>query len=558
MKNPKKAVRKAKDKAAKAREKAKAKKNVRATNTVARETNVPPEIRRVLLMDELDEMRRIGEETHICVHRSCENLSDDRDRRHCALLSNDIAVNAMEEAEWDLQSPDGFPAFSCMGENIKYHRYGGNIGRGIEPLVFLRDYAAFKPAQLELSEEFRHFHNLYYEESKKEYVQFGESGTCSSVAGITTNDNEARELWIRANEIRQFLAAKQMSLAVYFYVTRFETELTISRIPQKNRKSKIREKNLCYDFRVWHNPSVLPGGALISRLFGKILLAPPPVKEAGIWPFSKGEGEQFPEFKSVELHSGKDVRLSCNPDKIGSRRFLSVVVCRGAVLDKYRREKHFTVGKRGIQCGRQWHLPIIYQDINHVVVHLGDVGRLPEAERLHWAAHNIPHSEWKRAWGNDDQFDFPVVRENANCAWERALGWPLFCPLAKGDEERLSRLHIPTGNSQEDFDQQIISLDILLINYLNTGEMKVNSGHPIDMLEETLQKHDIREGDHWMSFLRHLREIRNGAAHPKEPKYLEHLEALGASPDDLKGGFAKILRKAMDFLRWLRLSSSCF
>ena len=562
MRKVKKAVRKA---AAKQKKEV-VKKVARVKRATVRENSVSPQMRCVLLMDEINEMHRIGtkEETQILVHRSCHDLNRER---HCALLSIDSVKTVMKSADWDLRTSDGFPEFSVMGKSAEYHRQGGNIKSSIEPLIFLRDYSEFRPTCPELSEEFRHYHNLYWEESERgniKHIKFDKSGNPSLVAEIKTESNEGREtreVWIRAREIRQFLAAKQMALAVFFWTFQNEIEGDISGIPKAKRKSKVRTPNLTYDFKVWHEPNILSGqdgcqGGLISRLYGKILITPPPQKESGIWPFNNGDDEEFPRFWCKEPVSGKEVRYSCNPDKLGGP-FLSGVVCRSAVLDKYHKEDHFTVSKHGIWCGNQWHMPIITQDGDHVAVYLGDIGQLPESERLHWAANNIHPSEWKSDWRNYDFFDFQELRENANHIWEQEHGWPLFCPLAKGDKYHLGRLRIPSGTSQGEFDEQILSLTILLINYLNTDKMeKVRKGGAVAMLDATFVKYGLQGRERWISFLSHLQGVRShGVAHPKNKSYPKHLKGLGVSPYNLKGGAAKILGEAVDFLRWLHVNS---
>ena len=525
------------------------------------ETIVSPQMRRVLLMDEIDEMHRLRKENRILVHRSYGNAAAER---HCALLPVDIVGNAMKDANWDLQPSDGFPGFSALGKDVEYHRFGGNIESGIEPLVFLRDYSEFVPAHLELSEEFRHYHNLYHNAGKGEYVKYDKSGIPSTVAEIKVGSDEAREVWIRAREIRQFLAAKHMALAVSFWIVRIETELAISDIPEESQEEKVRNEDLTYDFRVWHDPNVSPGqGGLISRLYGKALIAPPHMEEAGMWPFDNSNNEEFQRFWTRELVSGEDVRLSCNPDKLGGP-FLSVVVFRSAVLDKYRNTDGFDVLQTGIYRGLMRHLGIIFQDSGYVVVHLGELESLPEADRLHWAAHNIRHSEWGRAWRNDDQYDLPRLRESVNQAWKHEHGWPLFRLLEKGDDHHSHCLHIPAGDGQKEFGEQILSLAILLIESLNVDKMREVTNKTADgqggltikifraVLDE-LHIGDERERERWVSFLKGLQEIRSsGVAHAKqEHRYSKALSDMDVSSGDLKGGFAKILMEAMAYLRWL-------
>ncbi len=62
----------------------------------------------------------------------------------------------------------GLPGCSVYydGENevASYHRFGDDDG--VEPLVVLRDFHGVLPTFLELSEEYRHFHNLFFKEAE--------------------------------------------------------------------------------------------------------------------------------------------------------------------------------------------------------------------------------------------------------------------------------------------------------------------------------------------------------------------------------------------------------
>ena len=115
------------------------------------------------------------------------------------------------------------------------------------------------------------------------------------------------------------------------------------------------------------------------------------------------------------------------------------------------------------------------------MVFLGDLGRdLPTSEARYWRAFNIaPPDEGpsrtliKRAFHG--QFAdpesialrFPRVYVDASDAWETAFGVPLFRPLHDGDRHVASSLRVPTTDSQADFDEQVLNLAKLVVDYLN-------------------------------------------------------------------------------------------
>ena len=554
MKSAKKAVRKA----AETRKKAEAKKATRASRAVARDNGVSPQVRRVILEDQIDEMHTIGKQSWILVHRPlgvCLKDEHCRYSRHCALLPTGIAKAAMKSARGDIQQEDGLPKWWRSGkDDMEYRRFDGCAG-GIEPLIFLREHFGFKPKYPELSEEFRLYHDLYYEEGKGEYVKFDASGNPSPIVRISGG-----EVRIRTREIRQFLAVKRMSLAIFLWTFRTEMGGDISDIPESKREKKARKRYLAYDFKVRREPQLSPGrGGLISRLEGKSLIPPCPLREVELRASDGEKDGEFPCFWTRELASGRDVRYSCDPDKLPEGP-MSVVICRSAVLRKYRDSDHFIVMSSGIGYEHELtcYIYIIQQNADCVAVYLGDLGHLPKEDRRHWAEHNIRHSEGDATPQPDNQYDFRDLYENINEVWKKRHGWTLFRPLEKEDRYHLRRLHIPSSDDQGEFDEQMRSLAILLIEYLNKDglngdNMERGKKGNIDALNVMLEKRDIRGRERWISFLRNLQEIRSsGVAHAKdEARYPKALSNMGVHPNNLKDGFASVLQKAVQFLQWL-------
>ena len=104
-------------------------------------------------------------------------------------------------------------AYSTSGESeIEYFRWGVDEDMyGSEPLVIGRQFSGMKENYIEISEEFRLFHNLYYDKETDTYIKIDDVG--NEVKVVIAKPNEIQ---IRLKEIQQFLAIKEMYLSILF------------------------------------------------------------------------------------------------------------------------------------------------------------------------------------------------------------------------------------------------------------------------------------------------------------------------------------------------------
>jgi len=138
-----------------------------------------------------------------------------------------------------------------------------------------------------------------------------------------------------------------------------------------------------------------------------------------------------------------------------------------------------------IKCGGLWTLEIDNNHPDYIVVYLGDLGYLSNPEEVYWKSFNIsPQGTISQvAFKRDFEAEFtdPVSLDlvfkskyhSLNKFWEDKYGWFLFLPLKTEERFHLSSLHIPVNTSQQEFDNQVLSLTKLLIDSLN--EQAINS-----------------------------------------------------------------------------------
>ena len=152
-------------------------------------------------------------------------LSDRETGRHshgllCALVPSNQIERVLAKPYWDLTlgsaAPDVVVSDSDAEPEATYLRYGRDDG--IEPLVIYRDFHGLRDTQLEISEAFRLFHNLYHDRKADRFIKFDDAGDEQVIAV-----REPGRILIRLKELRQFLALKQMHLSLQFDLVEFST-----------------------------------------------------------------------------------------------------------------------------------------------------------------------------------------------------------------------------------------------------------------------------------------------------------------------------------------------
>ena len=146
----------------------------------------------------------LGNEPWVKVHDYFHYEDNERENDiafHCGIIKHDAVAKSLCDGSWEIDQDQGFPCceryggFSEYGEII-YHRFGGTEA---ESLIFTRSYKGFRDSHIEISEEFRFFHNLYHDLEKNEFLKFDESGQPTSVIRFEKN-----AVLIRLKEIRQW------------------------------------------------------------------------------------------------------------------------------------------------------------------------------------------------------------------------------------------------------------------------------------------------------------------------------------------------------------------
>ena len=501
---------------------------------------------------------------------------------YCALIPSAHIEKALSVSTWDMEFSQGMPSgmISNKGgrEGREYLRYG--VDNGVEPLIIGRSFHGLRDDYTEISEEFRLFHNLHHERKTDQYIKIDEDGNEEVVAVVEPN-----HIHIRLKEIRQFLAIKEMYLAIQFIFSETSTQ-TLEAL-EFTAGDKDKQNNLMRWMQRYGDLEGINNCRAFSRLVGKRIVKPLPKTKSGFWPFAEVSEQEYASFIIDVNENGDEIIYTSNPDALktpadpGNIRgvdedapsSLTPIHFRKQVLDKYYHEpSKYTVEDSILRCGSLWS---VYIDNHHddiVCAWLGDLGRdLPYSEQEHWHQFNIPPTsgaskayftrQIEAQFANSDRPEhiFKQRYDDLQKVSQTHLGWQWLLPLHTADAHHLQSLRIPTTDEQRDFDGMVLSLTKMLIDSLNEKSLrklipfekqeafKDKSG--IALLEAALHLNNFEGYDVHTDFLRKLQNLRSsGSAHRKGRNYLRIAEYFGVENQSLRHVFANILNSASDTL----------
>ena len=506
---------------------------------------------------------------------------------YCALIPNDQIENSLGDSSWDLKHGQGMPGaveHHQDGEKrVEYLRFGNDTG--VEPLILDRYFNGMRQDYREISEEFRFLHNLYHDRNANQYIKFDDAGNEHIVAVI-----EPDYIQVRLKEIKQYLAIREMHLAVFFdcivHSRSTLTELDLEEGLAVKIIDDLQVYNLSYG-----DLDEFDGKNAFSHLLGKRLISPFSKEKSGFWGFAADEPEKYVDFIIDVDEDGDDILHTSNPEILeksigknrGSPDYLTPVFFRREVLDKYYKQPgKYTVKDGHLLCGGLWGIRIDNHHDDKVVTWLGDLGRdLPHCEQLHWRSYNIQpcgtisETTYRRSvlgeWAESDRPDhifsqrYLMLQEDS----VRALDWPILRPLDERDKHYLKAIRIPSSDEQKDFDDLVLALTKVLIDSLN--EKALNTLIPnderggitrsISRLEKAFEVNGVKGYETHIKFLRDLQDLRSaGSAHLKGSKYSKIAEKLGINNQSLRAVFQGILEKSIEVLLFLDriVQSGCF
>lgn len=496
---------------------------------------------------------------------------------YCALIPNVAIEDSLKEMTWDLSLGGGMPGavkhYTNGVEEVKYYRFGDDDG--VEPLVIYRSFHDMRESYFEISEEFRLFHQLYYDRKQDKYVKIDDAGNEHIIIVM-----EPERIRIRLQEIKQFLAIKEMHLAIMFDC-RENSSLTLQQIGLKEGTADFRNDLLAYTlgYRDLGGMSDVRG---FSRLLGKRLFPPYPKENSGFWGFAPDAQKKHVDFIIKFDEQGNEVLNTCDPDLLsnnfganpGKPNYLTPISFRKEVLDKYySHPSKYSVEDGYLRCGGLWGMTMDNHHPDRVIAWLGDLGRdLPYEEQLHWRSYNIAFAGgvsktfYQRqilaefADSERPEHVFKQQYQQLQDASKEMLGWQLLLPLSSEDTHFFESVRVPAKEEQKDFDDVVLALTKVLVDSLNEKELNKlipkeeleNIKGSIGRLEKVLSIRTVDANEEHIKFIRDIQNLRSsGTAHRKGGNYRKIAEEFGIDSSSLPIVFEGILVKGIKFLKFL-------
>lgn len=499
--------------------------------------------------------KNYGEENWVTVYKDIETSDNSEDGGlYCALVSKDQTEKALNQTRWDVMIGAGGPGFCTYYEDGKsITTYYNAEEEGFLRLVLNRDFHGRENNYIEILEEFRLFHNLYFRTRDATYITFDDSG--DEVEVIKTTPSEIK---IRKWYLKSFIAARQMNLLLYFEVTRHFHEIL-------SYQEEIIGNDVSYI--IYSGDSYAKGYHTFSRICGKKLIRCGPMESCGVYPFKKEK--EFQDF-IIGGDSDDPTTFNCNPDSLANYfganpqapHYLTPVYFRKEVMQKYYSSSDYEINDGHLHRRGAWSLRLDNNSPTHVAVFLGDLGTdLPEKEQIYWKSFNvapdgrtISDANFQRSFlGNFYDADNPEHKfknkyERLQKEWQEHYGWSLFLPLSDKDNHFIKSIRSMLTNEQSEFDGQILSLTKTINDSINVKELRKfleitdQDIKSIGLMEELLKKLEIKDSSTHISLLRAIQSVRStGVAHRKGTEYEKSIARLNINEEDYQTEFDQIL-----------------
>lgn len=445
-------------------------------------------------------------------------------------------VNGNIDDEWEFQE---YPSYEIKQSQLK-------------PLVIYRSFHTYIPGRFEVIQHILLYYGAFWVEDKREYQIIEENGEIHTLIKHIKNSDKDEVVVINTKYLRNYLALTN-SFLVRFHDHRRQFPKAM---PFKGKDASYKDELCSYRIEVY-NENFIEGYLSYSRLLGKDIIKPFD-KPISRFTFELDE-KDYVSFIYEVNQNGENIEYSCNEHILssyftdtGAPNFLTPIYFSKAVLLKYYSEpKRFSVSSRYFSCLSLWGIDIDITNEGLVQVWLGDLGRLPHNEQLHWKQYNVPPrgtiSKYRFETDFEAKFSYPTVEETPisylkiayneiNALSEKIFGSSFFLELTENDNHYLKTVRVPLTEEWKEFDEQIQSLAKIFCDSINVKLLETISDKKIDnkvikgsisLFYVTLEKLGLNTDNINLTIeaLQAIQTIRStGAAHRKGEKFEQSLE----------------------------------
>jgi len=502
-----------------------------------------------------------------------KNIRDDENEENifAIIFPENLRNNFLEHCSWTLNSTQFKPEFiHTFEEKPEYKRWG--IESKYEPIIFQRFYNKIYPTKIELIEEFRLYYNLYFDEKNNEYISVDLYSKETVIVKFTSE-----EIKVKTDYLRKFLFAKKFILGIQIDDFRFSaSNLEDYNLKEEDYFHKTTNE-YCYniDFQksTWSNN---PNKKINSRLLAKCIIEG--YKNLDIkTDYEESENEESCSFiVALDLDLGIPILENCNKSKFDNEQekygyFTPISFSRDVLTKYFQNPNRFSIEDNSVKLKGSWRLDIDNNIDDCIIVYLGDLRTIPYEEQLYWKSFNINPKQGisKRKFQIDflSEYVEPEIEDlkfkneyiNINKEWNNTFGFKLFTDFDSDDVHCFKSLRIPLKNDKSEFDNLILNLAKVVIDYINIKEInnhistESKSLNSIEKLRIYLENLSNKEQPEIISFFKDLHKLRSvGSAHRKSSDYNKILKKMSIQNKSEIESFKSILKRGISTINLLR------
>lgn len=413
---------------------------------------------------------------------------------YSALIDNDsiILEKYVEDYEWGFSTnsfgKSTFEKVYLSGKDRGIQFIAGDRKEHFEYLVAYRTFNKKYPSTVEINPKLIWYNNLAKVDNR--YVDPDTDDTIIKV--------EKNRILVQKKYLRDFLSAHKKCCIICFDHRRFFNETGLGYKTQEH-------KGEFYNFTIVTNKYQYNHYNAMSSILGKTIIKPydNPLHEDFRYFVDEKKYESF--IIGENENTGEAISFTCEEDKLAnyfgknpeSPHFLTPVYFSNKVLDKYRQDpSNYTVDDGLITNLDKWSIPFTINGDDKVVVWLGDLGRIPFKEQLHWKVYNhSPQGGIEKKFFQRQmlaQFTDSITPENKlfelineiNTKMTEKTGEKIFNELSGADEQIRSAFAIPTNNSVTQYQTYLMQLCKITVENINTR-----------LIKDSLSKEDLVDSD---------------------------------------------------------------
>lgn len=515
-----------------------------------------------LCKDKIDEINQIWKEDYVTVLLLKWNTENQKSY-YSLLVDNDRVKENLETYSWDVHYWDGRPGFVFFwNDEFEYQTIWSD---GTECLVYFRTWPGKEVKVFDISQEFILYYDLYKDWNN--YVKIHHDWTEEKV--VIQDENEVK---IKLKYLKEYLAVKNQKLVIYFsFIDYWEFWLDCF-------QEIIQNENQNYLFWLFEN-HFSKSPKMLQLIWKKIINGKKDFKPK----LFDEENKKYEDFYVWTDEEWEDIFFSCNPDNLANNfwanqdapNYLTIIMFKREVLNKYYIDTDkYTVWDSFVSMEWFWILSIDNNLDGKVWVFLWDLWRdIPLEEQKYWKNFEIKepwkisNTHYKRNFevefcdAETQELYFKSKYKSFNKKWESKFWWKFFKDFSEWDKYLLKSLHaLHSENNQKEFDEQVLTLTKILIDYLNLDEIYKNVKNELKQeddkwflkLDKFLISNDSKN-TRLIKFFQNLQLLRSKwPAHNKKDKdYKKALLNFWDETISLKEVFDEILIRSVYMLNTL-------